>query len=416
MIRGSLARVSWRFVRFVSGLALSSVVGMAAANTPDDEAYEQAQASIRAQDWQDAIDRLEALRRAYPQHAGALLDLAILYCNIGNTAKADAALDVLERTFELPPRLAPLIRELRLRRCARADKGTQWSAIFAVGRETNANQGSATRSFSLGSSTAPLYVTLDDEFLPQASTFAAVQLQISRRQNVRDRLYGALHARRYASVAGFDDAIALLGYERSLSDASGSGSADVNASLRTLGGKLYQQTLSAGLQALPRWAQQPHLMFGLDIRTAHAHFPTRTAFDSWETAISAPLLWQPSARTSTRASVGWLVDIALDRRPGGDRMGPTMSVDWAHQPTHDWKVYASWNARLLQGESPYAPPLLAMSQRQRRHVLTSGWEMQLSRQDSFRIEYQHTRNVDTVPMYRFNGESLVFYWVREGGR
>lgn len=157
-------------------------------------------------------------------------------------------------------------------------------------------------------------------------------------------------------------------------------------------------------------------MFGLDIRTTHAHYPTRTTFDSWETAISTPLLWQPSARTSTRTSVGWLIDIALDRRPGGDRMGPTMSFDWIHQPTHDWKVYASWSARLLQGESPYAPPLLEMSQRQRRYVLTSGWEMQLSRQDSFRIEYQHTRNIDTVPMYRFNGESIVLYWLREGWR
>jgi hypothetical protein len=389
---------------------------MARANTPDDEAYEQAQASIQAQAWEDAIDRLNALRRVYPQHAGALLDLAILYCNIGNAGKADAALDVLERAFELPPHLAPLIMELRLRRCAPTDKGTQWSAIFSVGHETNANQGSAIRSFSLGSSTTPLYVTLDDEFLPQPSTFAAVQLQISRKQNLRDRLYGTLHARRYASVAGFDDTIALLGYERSLSDALGSGSADVNASLRTFGGKLYQQALSARLQALSQRVHQPRVMFGLDIRTSHTHYPTRTAFNSWETAISTPLLWQPSARTWTRASVGWLVDIALNRRPGGDRMGPTMSFDWIHQPTHNWKVYASWNARLLQGESPYAPSLLAMSQRMRRHVLTSGWELQLSRQDSFRIEYQHTRNTDTVPMHNFSGESIVFYWLREAWR
>jgi len=331
MTLGSLAWVARRLTRVFLGLAFSSVLSIAVAGDRDDEAYEQAQAAIQAKNWQDAIARLEALRHEYPQHAGALLDLAILYCNIGNAAKTDAALDTLEDAFELPAALAPLVSELRRRPCPRADASTQWSGVFAVGRETNANQGSAQRSFSLGDSNAPLYVTLDDEFLPQTSAFAAVQLQVSRKTINKDRFYGALYARSYASVAEFDDAIALIGYERRLSDAPWASLGDVNATLRTLGGRLYQQTLSARIQSVLPRAQQTSSMFGLEARTTYAHYPSRAAFDSWESAISAPMLCQLSTQTSVQVSIGWLFDIALNNRPGGNRTGPSVAIDWLHR-------------------------------------------------------------------------------------
>ena len=115
MTLGALAWVARRLIRFFLGFSFLSVLSIAVAGDRDDEAYEQAQAAIKAENWQDAIARLEAIRHEYPQHAGALVDLAILYCNIGNAAKTDAALDTLEGVFELPSALAPLIRELRLR-------------------------------------------------------------------------------------------------------------------------------------------------------------------------------------------------------------------------------------------------------------------------------------------------------------
>lgn len=416
MTLGALAWVARRLIRFFLGLALLSVLSIAVAGDRDDEAYEQAQAAIQAENWQDAIARLEAIRHEYPHHAGALVDLAILYCNIGNAAKTDAALDTLEGVFELPSALAPLIRELRLRPCPRADASTHWSAIFTVGRETNANQGSAQRSFSFGDSNSPFYVTLDDEFLPRASAFAAVQLQVSSKTNNQDRLYGALYARRYASVEEFDDALALIGYERSVSDAPWASLSDVSATLRTLGGRLYQQTLSARIQSAPPRAQQASFMFSLEAQATYVHYPTRAAFDNWETAISTRMLWQLSTKTSVHASAGWLFDIALNSRPGGNRTGPSVAIDWLHRPAYDWQVYASWKARILQGETPYAPPLLTMTQRQRRQTLAAGWERRLSRESSIRMEYQHSQNLDTIPLHRFNSESVVLYWIREGVR
>lgn len=416
MTLGSLAWVARRVTRVFLCLVFSSVLTVAAAGDRDDEAYEQAQAAIQAQNWQDAIVRLEALLHKYPQHAGALVDLAILYCNIGNAAKADAALDTLEDAFEVPAALVPLVSELRSRPCLRANASTRWSAVFAVGRETNANQGSAQDSFSLGDSNAPLYVTLDDEFLPQASAFAAVQLQLNRKTNNKGQFYGALYARSYTSVAEFDDAIALLGYEHPLSDTPWASIGDVHATLRTLGGRLYQQTLSARVRSAPPRTQQLSSMFGLEAQATYVRYPTRAAFDSWETTISTRMLWQPSTKTSIHASAGWLFDIALNSRPGGNRTGPSVAIDWLHRPAYDWQIYASWKARLLEGEAPYGPPLLTMTQRQRRHTLTAGWERRLSRENSLRMEYQHTRNLDAVPLHRFNSESIVLYWMREGVR
>lgn len=381
----------------------------------NDSAYEEAQASIQAKNWRDAISRLEALRRRMPEHAGALLDLAILYCHSGDKEKADAALDSLERMFALPAPIKALAQELRLRDCSTPHEGWQWSANVALGHDTNANQGSSTRSFTLGSSLSPLYLTLDDASLPQASTFAAIHAELSHQDSAQSRLYGSLRALHYTSASSLDEAVVLVGRKQTLSSGPWGITTDLNTSVRSLDGALYQHALSAGVQMLAPEADRAGVPVGVDVRSVYAHYPGRAMFDSWETAIALPAFWRLSERISTRVSLGWLFDRAMKDRPGGDRTGPTLGVEWLYHQTHDSRWYAAWQARFLTGESAYSPPLLDMTQRQRRHLLSLAWERKLSSSSLLRMEYQYTHNTDSIPMYRFDNNSIALYWVREGG-
>ncbi len=398
------------------GVAMLMALSFPLTASGNDSAYEEAQALIQAENWQEAISKLEALRRRMPEHAGALLDLAVLYCHSGDKQKVDAALDSLERMFALPIPIKALAQEIRLRDCSGPKEGWQWTTSVALGHDSNANQGSSTRSFTLGSSLGPLYLTLDDASLPQASSFAAIHAELSRQSSARSRLYGSLRAEHYTSASSLDEAVVLIGHKQTLFSGPWGIMTDLNTSVRSLDGALYQQTLSAGVQVVAPDAHRAGLPFGVDVRSVYAHYPTRSIFDSWEAAITLPAFWKLSERVSTRLSLGWVFDRAMKDRPGGDRKGPTLGAEWLFRQTHDSRWYAAWHVRLLTGESAYSPPLLEMSQHQRRHLLSLAWERRLSDSSLLRMEYQYTHNADSIPMYRFDNNSIALYWVREGGR
>lgn len=418
MIFAGCSSARRRFVSTALGLVVVAALlrpVLAAAEDAGDAAYAQAQASMHTENWPEAIERLETLRRTTPEHAGALLDLAVLYCRIGDIAKTDAALDQLEADFSPPPAIQQLIETLRLRSCAGPNRNLRWRLSAALGYDTNINQGSSLRSFTLGGgSVPPLDVTLDDAFLPRASPFVSLLAEISRNTTNSGRSFGVFQVRNYSASSELDEMIALVGHESALSSPDWGIFGSLNAGIRTLGGQLYQQTAMLELRAAPPGAALGPVTFGLNVRGVRARYPARTLFDSWETAIAMPALWQISGKSALRISLGWLRDTALNDRPGGSRQGPTISVELLHHLRHDAQLYLGLDSRHLSGSVPYSPPLLDMTQQQRRHMLTLAWEKRLSRNDSLRLEYQHTRNTDTIPMYHFNNHSAVLYWIRGG--
>lgn len=381
-----------------------------------DLAYELALESIGNEALTDAITRLERLRADAPHHAGALLDLAILYCRIGNRAKVDEALSTLEHEFSPPPQILALIRELREHDCAPVPPRLRWSVSTVVGHDTNVNQGSSVSSFVLGHGADLVHVTLEDEFLPKSSMFFGLNAYASRATDGGSRYYGAFSAQRYASVRGFDQDTLSFGYERVLLHEDGELSTGLSLGARTLGGSLYQKSIAASVRMVPPTAYRAGLPLGVELRAAYVRYPTRRSFDNLETSVLVPSVWQLSDRLTARVSGGWLYDRAQGSRPGGDRSGPMVGLEFYHRLPGHWRTHASWHARALKGESAYAPPLFNTVQRQRRHVISLAAERWLSGGSTLRFEYQHTRNRDTIPIYRFDNDSVMLFWIFEGRR
>ncbi len=60
---------------------------------------------------------LQQVLRLQPNHAGAWMDMAVLQCNTGYAADAEALFDAIENRFAPPPALLEVIRQLRDRGC-----------------------------------------------------------------------------------------------------------------------------------------------------------------------------------------------------------------------------------------------------------------------------------------------------------
>lgn len=416
MTQGIVAAAPRWIGAVVACLLLGASVVRAEPPSEHDLAYELALESISNEALSEAIDRLERLRIEAPHHAGALLDLAILYCRAGSRAKVDETLSTLEYEFSPPPQILALIRELRERDCATVRARTHWSVSTVVGHDTNVNQGSSVSSFVLGRGANRIQVTLDDEFLPQSSAFFGLNAYANRTTDGGNRFFGAYSLQRYASVRGFDQDALSFGYERVLLHEDGELSAGLSLGARTLGGSLYQKSVAAGMRMVPPTAYRAGLPLGVELRAAYVRYPTRRSFDNLETSVVVPSVWQLSDRLTARVSGGWLFDRAQGSRPGGDRSGPMLGLEFFHRLSGHWRTHASWHARALKGESAYAPPLFDTVQRQRRHVISLAAERWLGDGSLLRFEYQYTENRDNIPIYRFGNDSVMLFWIFEGRR
>lgn len=391
---------------------LNSPLVRAQQPVDSDAAYEQAQESLRKDNFPLATEQLEALRLRDKNHAGALLDLAYLYCRAGQKTRVDELLLTLEAEFSPPPRIMDLIRELHQRDCSVSQRRTKWGVAVALGRDSNVNQGSLVKSFPLSSG---LNLELTDDFLPKSSPFFSLSAYVSHVLDNNNLVYGALLAQQYPAASSFDLAGFSAGHMRVFPGRDWLVSTDTNATMRTLGNALYYEALSGSVQVTPA-THQADRPFGFDMRVVYAHYPTRVGLDNLEATFLIPYRRQISDKLNARFSAGWMIDKALGSRPGGNRTGDVFGAEFFYQYSGVWNFHAGWVGKWLKGEEPYAPPLLAMVREQRQQFTSVAADRRLTGNSLLRVELQRSDNADTVPIYRYKSNYAVVSWVWEGGK
>lgn len=395
---------------------LISKTGRAEPAFDSEKLYEQALVSIKNNNLPQAIADLELLRQKDSSHAGALLDLAYLYCQAGQRLKMLQMLSTLESTFSPPPKIQLLIQQLRQRSCVLSKGSTQWAFATSFGYDSNFNQGSRINGFSFGTGPSLVSVTLTDDFLPRSGYFSRLSAQVYHELNNENYVYGRLSAQNYSSTSDFDLSTFLSGFGHTVSRQNWQASANVRVILRTLGGSLYQEAFSGNVQWLSLAPYSLPGLFGLEMEAAYSRYPDRPAFNNLEVAVFVPYTLRFGNASSARFLAGYTFDKALENRPGGDRSGPILAAEMAFPLARDWSGYVAWQARFIDGDLPYAPPLFPVVRNQRQHFFSISAERKLSESQSFRMEYQYTNNQDTVPIYGFNNHSVIFSWILAGGK
>jgi len=138
--------------------------------------YRQALIALERGDYTSAREQLEQVVQAWPDHAGAWIDLALACRQGGDTEAAIEHLAYARQRFPLPPPLEQQIalwqKQWEAPPAAHASDRWQREIRFGLGYDSNANSGLALSQISLSLPGESLILPLDPDYRPRGDSFA----------------------------------------------------------------------------------------------------------------------------------------------------------------------------------------------------------------------------------------------------
>lgn len=308
-----------------------------------------------------ALAMLETLVRRQPQHAGAWLDLALLYCDLGDAAKSQAMLDRIEAEFDPSPVIRDLIKLQRGRSCKTAASGPLWSMGLQLGHDSNVNRGASSNRVVLESGAGPVVAQLTDDVLPKHDFFSEGWAEAYWRRDSRSLRFSAL-TRQYENITAYDAQAASLVGEQAWASSQAEGAFRLQWTSAWLGGSAFLDALTASAGVTGRGA-----LYGVhpaaDLAVAHNRFPSAPAFDSYVWSLR-PGAVKVAPGYSWRANLIATADLAEGSRPGGDRYGFGFEALGAWRLAPKIQVSGSGQVQQIRNMESYFPPLLTTYRRQ----------------------------------------------------
>ncbi len=328
----------------------------------DELLYQEALAAVATGERERAQAMLETLVRRQPQHAGAWLDLALLYCDLGDTAKSREMLDRIEAEFDPSPVIRDLIKLQRGRPCKAASTGPLWSMGFQVGYDTNVNRGASSNRVVLESGAGPVVAQLADDVLPKHDSFSEGWAEAYWRKESRSLRFSVL-SRHYEKITSYDaQALSLTG-EQAWAGSQAEGALRLQWASAWLGGSSFLNAVTASTGVVGRGA-----LYGVhpaaDVALARNLFPAAPAFDSYVWNLR-PGLVKIAPAYSWRANMVATADLADGTRPGGDRYGIGAEVMGSRRLAPGIQLSGSGLVQQIRNMEPYFPPLLNTYRNQR---------------------------------------------------
>lgn len=321
----------------------------------DELFYQEALAAVAMGERERALSMLETLVNRQPRHAGAWLDLALLYCDLGDLEKSRQILTRIGVEFDPSPVIRELIALQRERTCKAAPSGPTWSTGLQVGHDSNVNRGASSNRVVLDSGAGPIVAQLSDDTLPRHDRFSEGWVDANWRQDSRNLRFSAL-VRKYEKNAAYDaQALSLTG-EQGWASAQAEGALRLQWSGAWLGGEAFLNTLVATTGVTGRG-----MLLGVhpsaELTLAYNHFPAASDFDSFIWSLR-PGLVKNAPDYSWRANLIATADLADGSRPGGDRYGVGAEIMGAWRMTPGSRLSGSGQVQQIRNTEPYFPPLL----------------------------------------------------------
>ena len=405
----SLGTCLW--ATFISMLLM---VSQAMAAPPPTQAspdlYRAAMLAITEGRLADAQKALTALSKESPSHAGAWLDLAMLYCAVGDAPAAEALFVEIERRFTPPRPILDVINSQRALGCLGWQRSQTAQVRLGRGFESNVNQGARTPNFSLGSGGNQIELMLLPEFLPLSDQFTNFSADVTR-QLSSDGTTGVMQfqLKSFDRLSKYDTNSFFVGLDRPWQwDEWGLRTA-ATSGLMTLGGQLYLKQTQLQLTLLPPLPLPGKWKFSVTESLSFISYPTLTAYDArwWETR--GTLTYRGDA-SLLQASASAVQDNGDGQRPGGDRTGIFANMQGRVNLNKDVRVELGWQMQQWQGERAYFPGLIGDRRIQKTQVLRAAAIFPLSEQQAVVVEYRHTRNDENISIFNHRNKVLQLSW------
>lgn len=405
--------IRWDHIAFVLLVALpaSSCI---AADGPEpslqDSIYRAAMESIQTGDKEQAIAQLEVLVLEAPNHAGAWLDLAILFCEAGAEDRALALFSYVETRFHPNPGVQEIIANLRSKGCAPARAWPRLRSQLSLGFDSNARLGSAHNEISLGPPDNPIDVILARNQRAQSSGFGGLSIQIAAQPWASTEIFAHFDRRDFTNTPDVNSSVWALGFVQEAPSGFGKQILFSGAiGQMSLGGEPFYR--SATLMAQLPLASPDGWIPGLTVDgtiTAY-RFELNPLFDSRVWSIQGHLqsTFGPGQQTF---SLGVLNDMAEAGRPGGDRRGWLMQweMGWPTPSNNRWE-FLGRQQRLI-GTSAYSPGLIDQRRDSTTRVAIVGYTMPVSQNHEVRLQTRYQHNRDSISLFRFESLAAEISW------
>ncbi|MDD5478445.1 MAG: hypothetical protein PHT20_01945 [Rhodoferax sp.] len=366
----------------------------------DDNIYSRALGDLGEGRTQSAIDGFRVIVERHPNHQGALLDLALAYCQGEFLQDASLLFERLLAIPDLPPAIQALIKFYRMRSCQ--PPATAWHAVLSTsfGRAINLNQ--APVSGLLYS--APLGVTLElsEKSRPKNDNFWATEAVYSRQPG----------------GSGWSGGIFLKNTSHAMQHTFDN---------TTVQGLLARRTQFGGVQVewqgvllRQQFGAQVHLnsvvfagstMWGQSewvASVADFNYPTLPDYHSRQVELRARLQILNNSAFNLAADFGWSYDHALADRPGGNRVGPLAqaTAHWTFAPNQSLVVT---HRRIWKRDNlAYSAVFLGDVKRQNMQTFwQAAWRYRISKHWQWGVDAQLSRSVDTVALFTHGASAIT---------
>lgn len=389
----------------------ASTAAAAASAAQEEKLYLDALRSLSEGRPDEATGKLERLLEKNSLHAGAWLDLAISHCELGNSVEAERMFEQIEVRFNPPAAIRDLIAQYRKAGC----KGThvaRRAMSFKVGRgyDSNVNQGSNRRVFTVGSGNALSQVELGEESLPKADHFNVLSGDFNQPIGSRGMLLIAqLRGLRHDKVSSQDSSSGLLALERPWSAAGWNGRATAAYGLVRLGGELYQRQAQLLLRAVPPLALGEAMGWSLTAGYSAAEYPTRPYYNARTLDLGSNLSWRAKQAT-VMLSAGALADQGRASRPGGDREGWYGGANLFGALSDKAIVELGLSRQAWHGERVFSPTLIDTTRRQTTSQLRASLQYLVGTHSALQLELRRTWNRENIPLFQYDSHMVQFSW------
>ena len=353
---------------------------------------------------------LEELVSTEPEHAGAWLDIAMLYCSMGNAEKAEALFDSIEARFLPPPGIRDVIAQRRAQGC-KVEKKTFFSRMqLGYGFDSNVNQGARNPNFSVGGGDTQINLVLAPEFSPRSDHFTALSGEFAKELTSSGTLgFVQLNARKYETLSQFDMNRLLLGVEHPWKISNWELRSTAALGVVTLDGATYQRQSQLQLYVAPPLPLPTSWKLGVAGGWTHLNYPSLTNFDSdwWELRA---MLTHRSALAFVQASLGYALDHGSEQRPGNDRSGPIASLTGRFKLSEKVLGELSWNFQNWRGAKPYSPGFIDQVREQSTHVLRAAVIVPVAAEHALHLEYRNVKNNENISLFEYQGSIFQASW------
>ena len=399
----------------VNARSMDDINDVASKDQRAADQYLEALKAINEKRHADAKLLLEKLIEDQPQHAGALLDLAIMQCTLGNKREAERLFIVLINRFSPPPAILEIIEIHRKTECTVKAPDVMTNFVIERGYDTNANQGASNSIFTINDFGTPVNLQLLPEYLPKPDHYTSASLDLSREFNNDEGVFFLqLRSRQYDKVSNLNSAGLAAGFERQFRVRNWTISPAASINAMNLANALYQKQMSARLKLTLPESPDAWMKYSIATSVSRILYPTIRNFDG----STFELRFIGAKQTdqyflSTSAAI--MSDLGNDMRIGGDRYGWSInSFLRATTPVQLFQknVFVELGLQHLNWQSKkiYLNGLIEVKKHQENSMLRAMVGLPITENSSLNLEYRRVINRENISFLSFASRQIQLSW------